>query len=56
MSFSGDFSDDNVVQVCAQLATPITYPITPQIIKSLRGTNNIWSDANGDVSIEYWNH
>lgn len=39
-----------------KLATPITYPLTPQVIKSLRGTNNIWSDANGDMSVEYWKH
>lgn len=38
------------------LTTPITYPLTPQVIKSLRGVNNIWSDANGDVSVEYWKH
>lgn len=44
------------VTVLYELATPITYPITPQIIKSLRGVNNVWSDANGDMSVEYWKH
>lgn len=58
-----DYTDASVfaatlsgVQLAYQLATPIHYPLTPQIIKSLRGVNNIWSDANGDVRVEYWKH
>lgn len=44
------------MQMVYELETPIHYPLTPQVIKSLRGTNNIWSDANDDVSVEYWKH
>ena len=39
-------------QVVYQLATPITYNLTPAEVKSLLGINNIWSDA-GDVDVEY---
>ena len=34
----------------------IHYPLTPQILKTLKGTNNIWSSANGDLSIKYYKH
>jgi hypothetical protein len=40
------------VQLCYQLATPITYALTPTEIKSLLGDNNIWADA-GDTSVTY---
>lgn len=36
--------------------SPITYAITPTIIKSLKGTNNLWSNANGDAEATYWTH
>lgn len=39
-----------------ELATPITYALTPQIIKSLRGVNNLWSTGNGDAQVTYWTH
>ena len=39
-----------------KLATPIHYALTPQIIKSLRGANNLWSNANGDAQVTYWTH
>lgn len=44
------------IEFCAELATPIEYNITPQILKTLKGTNNIWSDLNGDVEVKYWAH
>ena len=34
------------------LATPVTYQLTPQEIKTLLGANNIWSDA-GNTAITY---
>ena len=41
------------VQLCYELATPITIPLTPLEISVLTGqTNNIWADA-GDVSVDY---
>lgn len=46
---------ENPLEVVYELATPITYQLTPQIIRTLKGINNIWSDA-GDVTIKYWKH
>ena len=43
-------------QFAYPLETPIHYPITPSIIRSLNGTNNIWSDTNGDVDVKWWTH
>lgn len=40
------------VKLCYELATPITYNLTPTEVKSLLGINNIWSDA-GDMDVEY---
>jgi hypothetical protein len=34
---------------------PITYQLTPQTIKTLKGINNVWSDANGIITLNYWN-
>ena len=38
------------VQLCYELATPLTYQLTPQEIQALVGTNNVWS-SSGDVSV-----
>lgn len=43
---------ENPLQVCYELATPITYQLTPQQINTLLGTNNVWSDT-GDSDVEY---
>ena len=40
------------VQLCYELATPITYTLAPTEIKSLLGDNNIWADA-GDTTVTY---
>ena len=40
-----------------RLAEPtVTYQLTPQQLTTLRGINNIWSSANGEVEIKYWKH
>lgn len=39
-------------QVVYNLATPITYTLTPTDIHTLLGDNSIWADT-GDVSVEY---
>ena len=44
------------LQITYELATPITHQLTPQVIKTLRGINNIWSNANGNISIQYYTH
>ena len=38
------------------LTTPNTYTLTPEIIKTLKGVNNIWSNANGNVEVSYYSH
>ena len=44
---------DGKIAICYPLATPLTYQLTPQQITALVGANNIWSDANGDMTIKY---
>lgn len=44
------------VQCWWRYTEPVTYQLTPQQILTLKGTNNIWSNANGDVEIKYWTH
>lgn len=39
-------------QLCYELATPITYQLTPVQITALEGINTIWADC-GPVEIEY---
>ena len=39
-------------QVVYELATPITYTLTPQQIALLRGNNNVWADT-GDTTLAY---
>ena len=43
------------VQALLPLLTPKQYSISPQIIKTLKGTNNIWSSA-GDIELSYWKY
>lgn len=38
--------------ICYELATPITYQITPTEVSTLLGINNIWADT-GDTEVEY---
>ena len=40
------------IQVCAELATPITYQLTPTEVEMLVRDNTIWSDADS-VEVEY---
>lgn len=35
---------------------PIRYPIDPVTLKTLRGLNNVWSNANGDIDLSYFTH
>ena len=39
-------------QVVYELATPITYQLTPQEVETLKGQNHVWSDS-GDVDLTY---
>lgn len=50
------YLDTNPLIATYKLKTPIIYQLTPQTLKTLKSTNNIWSSANGPVSIKYWTH
>lgn len=43
---------NNPLQFCYELATPITYQLTPQEINTIIGTNTIYADT-GDTSVIY---
>lgn len=43
-------------QVAYELATSNVYSLTPQVIKTLKGINSIWSDANGNIELKFWTH
>lgn len=45
-------SGNTSVEIVYGLATPLTYTLTPQEVKTLLGSNNIWTDV-GRVNIEY---
>jgi len=40
------------VQLVYELATPMTYQLTPQEVRTLLGQNNLWADT-GDVAVTY---
>lgn len=44
---------DRTLQVVYELATPVTYTLTPQQIAMLRGNNTLWVDT-GDVTLKYF--
>lgn len=43
---------ENNPNFCYELAQPTTYQLTPQEIKTLLGSNNVWADT-GDTSVGY---
>lgn len=43
----------NGVKVVYELDTPETYSLAPQTIRTLAGENNVWSNANGDMTVKY---
>ena len=50
-------TDDNLLIICVgKLINPIVYPLNSQTLKTLRGTNNIWSNTNGNIELAYWSH
>ena len=45
------------VNVVLLLATPTTVAtLTPEQINTLKGVNNIWSNANENITVQYWTH
>ena len=49
------YLQEHPLQVVYELATPLTYQLTPTQVKSLVGANNIFADT-GNVSLKYWTH
>ena len=50
-------TENGSIQVIYELAEPIHYPLTIEMLKTLRGTNNIWASNGGDnIEIAYWKH
>lgn len=47
---------ENNIEIVYPLATPVRYQLTPTQIKTLKGINNIWSTANGDITATYYTH
>ena len=52
--FACDQTDNGTpVTIVALLQTPVTYQLTPTQISAIVGTNNIFTDTNGDTSVVY---
>ena len=47
---------ENPIEAVYILQTPIHHTIDPQVIRPLKGTNTIYSDANGNIEIKFWKH
>lgn len=45
---------ENPIEICWKI-NPIHHPIDPVTLKTLRGINNVWSDA-GDIELTYYKH
>lgn len=39
-----------------ELATPQTYQLTPETIRALKGINNVFSNANGNIGVKFYSH
>ena len=45
--------ENNPINVIYELATPVTYQLTPTQISAIVGTNNVFTDTNGNTSVMY---
>ena len=45
--------EEHNAELVYELAEPLTIQLTPQEVNSLAGDNTMWSDANGDLTVEY---
>lgn len=50
------YLSENPIRFAYKLATPIIHQLTPTQLKALKGQNNIWSNANGNIEIKFWTH
>lgn len=44
------------IQLCVPYTTPQVIQLTPQQIKTIKGSNTIYSSTGDNVSVEYWTH
>ena len=51
-----EWLSNNPLQVLYNIAEPISYSLTPETIKTLKGVNNIWSNGNGNIEVSYYSH
>ena len=47
------FMTNNTVNLVYELVTPTTYQLTPTQVSAIVGTNNVFTDTNGDTSVVY---
>lgn len=47
------FFTNNPTRFTYELATPVTYNLTPVAVAALLGTNNIYNDTNGNTAVKY---
>lgn len=47
---------ENPTQVVYKRKNNVTYSLSPQTLKALKGTNNIFSNANGNIQVKFWKH
>lgn len=52
--FAAQSANGTPVQICGKLLTPETVQLTSQQITALKGVNNVWSNANGNTTVEYF--
>lgn len=50
------WQQENPLQIVYKLREPIHYQLTPQQLLTFKGTNNIYSNTNGQTEIKYWKH
>ena len=50
---SGNFDAEQVVQIAAKLAEPLTVQLTGKQVTDLLGNNSVTADTNGTVSVTY---
>ena len=48
-------TDENTeIEVCAPIAEPLVYSLTPTQLSTIKGLNNIYSNANGAIEMSYY--
>ena len=48
-----EYANGTPVTIVALLQTPVTYQLTPTQISAIVGTNNVFTDTNGNTSVVY---